>query len=110
MGYKDIYNEWLNKLSDDSALKKELLLISGDEKEIEERFYKYLSFGTAGLRGKGGAGVNRMNEIMVGRATQGIAEFIKEKGHDFMEKGVVIAHDPRHFSKEFSEWNKDLCF
>ena len=103
MGYKDIYNEWLNKLSDDSALKKELLLISGDEKEIEERFYKYLSFGTAGLRGKVGAGVNRMNEIMVGRATQGIAEFIKEKGHDFMEKGVVIAHDPRHFSKEFSE-------
>ena len=102
MDYMEKYNEWLEKLSKDSALYKELVRVT-DEDEIRDRFYKDLSFGTAGLRGKIGAGSNRMNVITVGRATQGIANFIVSKGREAMERGVVIAHDPRHFSKEFSE-------
>ena len=102
MGYKEKYNEWLEKLPKDDALYKELVQVK-DDGEIEDRFYKDLSFGTAGLRGKVGAGTNRMNVITVGRATQGIADFIVSKGREAMEKGVIIAHDPRHFSKEFSE-------
>jgi len=102
MNYKEKYSEWLEKLSSDDPLHKELEKVS-DDGEIEDRFYKDLSFGTAGLRGKVGAGTNRMNVITVGKATQGIADFIVSKGQEAMDKGVVIAHDPRHFSKEFSE-------
>ena len=102
MDYRKKYNEWLEKLSKDGKLYKELVQVT-DEEEIRDRFYKDLSFGTAGLRGKIGAGTNRMNMITVGRATQGIADFIVSKGCEAMERGVVIAHDPRHFSKEFSE-------
>ena len=102
MNYKEKYSEWLEKLSSDDLLHKELEKVS-DDGEIEDRFYKDLSFGTAGLRGKVGAGTNRMNVITVGKATQGIADFIVSKGQEAMDKGVVIAHDPRHFSKEFSE-------
>ena len=103
MDYKARYNEWLEKLSDTDPLKSELQGIAGDEKEIEDRFYQDLSFGTAGLRGKVGAGTNRMNFFTVGKATQGVADFIVSKGKEACEKGVVIAHDPRHFSKEFSQ-------
>ena len=102
MGYKDKYEEWLDRLPDTDPLHKELEGIT-DESEIEDRFYQDLSFGTAGLRGKMGAGTNRMNRITVGRATQGIADFIRAGGNEAMKKGVVIAHDPRHNSKEFSE-------
>lgn len=102
MNYKEKYSEWLEKLSSDDPLHKELEKVS-DDGEIEDRFYKDLSFGTAGLRGKVGAGTNRMNVITVGKATQGIADFIVSKGQEAMDKGVVVAHDPRHFSKEFSE-------
>lgn len=102
MDYREKYNEWLEKLPKDGALYKELAQVTDDD-EIRDRFYKDLSFGTAGLRGKIGAGSNRMNEITVGRATQGIADFIVSNGREAMERGVVIAHDPRHFSKEFSE-------
>lgn len=102
MDYREKYNEWLEKLPKDGALYKELAQVTDDD-EIRDRFYKDLSFGTAGLRGKIGAGTNRMNMITVGRATQGIADFIVSKGCEAMERGVVIAHDPRHFSKEFSE-------
>lgn len=100
--YKERYNEWLNYLSDDSKLKAELLAIKDDEAEIEDRFYQHLTFGTAGLRGKVGAGTNRMNVYTVARATQGIANYIIEHGKEAMEKGVIIAHDSRHYSKEFS--------
>ena len=102
MDYREKYNEWLEKLPKDGALYKELAQVTDDD-EIRDRFYKDLSFGTAGLRGKIGAGSNRMNAVTVGRATQGIADFIVSKGREAMERGVVIAHDPRHFSKEFSE-------
>jgi phosphoglucomutase len=102
MGYKEKYEEWLSHLSADDPLHRELEEIT-DEAEIEDRFYQDLSFGTAGLRGKMGAGTSRMNRITVGRATQGIADFIRAQGTEAMKKGVVIAHDPRHNSKEFSE-------
>ncbi|WP_026516279.1 phospho-sugar mutase [Butyrivibrio sp. MC2021] len=103
MDYKARYNEWLEHLSEDDPLKAELLGIKDNEKEIEERFYQDLAFGTAGLRGKVGAGTNMMNFFTVGKASQGIADYIVESGKENMEKGVIIAHDPRHFSKEFSQ-------
>ncbi len=102
MDYITRYNEWLTNLKDDDPLKAELLGIKGDDKEIEDRFYQDLSFGTAGLRGKVGAGTNRMNFLTVGKASQGVAAYIVSKGKEAMDKGIVIAHDPRHFSKEFS--------
>ncbi|MBO6239246.1 MAG: phospho-sugar mutase [Butyrivibrio sp.] len=102
MDYKERYNEWLDNLSDNDPLKAELIEIKDNDTEIEERFFQNLSFGTAGLRGKVGAGTNRMNFLTVGKASQGIADYIVASGKENMEKGVVIAHDPRHFSKEFS--------
>ena len=95
------YEKWLNDPCFDENTKKELKEIKENEKEIEDRFYKDLEFGTAGLRGVIGAGTNRMNKYTVGKATQGLANFIlKESTQD---KGVAIAYDSRHMSKEFSE-------
>lgn len=102
MGYMEEYDKWLAELDTADPLYEELLSIKDDESEIKERFYKDLSFGTAGLRGKIGAGTDRMNRLTVGRATQGIAELIIEEGWEACDRGVVIAHDPRHFSAEFS--------
>ena len=103
MTYLETYCKWLEALDEDDPLREELIRIASDEEEIKDRFYKELSFGTAGLRGKIGAGTNRMNRLTVGRATQGIAELIVSEGKAACEKGVVIAHDPRHFSREFSQ-------
>ena len=104
MNHLDRYQEWLDHLEDTSPLKQELYEIKNDSNEIEDRFYQELAFGTAGLRGKIGAGTNRMNYYTVGKATQGIAEYITAHGTATMKKGVVIAHDPRHFSREFCEF------
>ena len=95
------YEKWLNDSCFDEATKKELEAIKGNNKEIEDRFYKDLEFGTAGLRGVIGAGTNRMNKYTVGKATQGLANFILKEGTQ--NKGVAIAYDSRHMSKEFSE-------
>ena len=95
------YEIWLNDPCFDEATKKELEAIKGNNKEIEDRFYKDLEFGTAGLRGVIGAGTNRMNKYTVGKATQGLANFILKEGTQ--NKGVAIAYDSRHMSKEFSE-------
>ena len=103
MTYIETYSKWLEALDEDDPLREELIRIASDDAEIKDRFYKDLSFGTAGLRGKTGAGTNRMNRLTVGRATQGIAELIVSEGKAACEKGVVIAHDPRHFSREFSQ-------
>lgn len=103
MTYQQTYQEWLDHLDENDPLRKQLVDIKDDEVEKEDRFYKDLSFGTAGLRGKVGAGANRMNFYTVGKATQGIAQFIIHHGKEAMEKGVAIAHDPRHFSREFCE-------
>jgi phosphoglucomutase len=86
----------------DEATRAELTSIEKNEKEIEDRFYKELEFGTAGLRGKLGAGTNRMNIYIISRATQGLADFIKSQGKQYMNRGVAIAYDCRHFSKEFA--------
>ena len=99
--YTKKYEEWLNNPCFDEETKKELESIKDNEKEIEDRFYKELEFGTAGLRGVIGAGSNRMNKYTVGRATQGLANFILKEGTQ--EKGVAISYDSRHMSKEFSE-------
>ncbi|MBO5088553.1 MAG: phospho-sugar mutase, partial [Lachnospiraceae bacterium] len=101
MNYKQIYEEWMSNPYFDEDTKKELAAIADDEKEIEERFYADLVFGTAGLRGIIGAGINRMNKYVVRRATQGLANYIKKQGGE--EKGVVIAYDSRRMSPEFSE-------
>lgn len=102
MNYIDKYNKWCNEESFDEATKKELELIKGNDKEIEDRFYKDLEFGTAGLRGIIGAGTNRMNRYTVTKATQGLANYIIKQGGQ--ERGVAIAFDSRNMSPEFSKW------
>ncbi len=99
--YKKIYDEWLSNPYFDEATKEELRAIAGDEKEIKERFYMDLEFGTAGLRGIIGAGINRMNIYVVRRATQGLANYIIKQGG--ASKGVAIAYDSRHMSPEFAD-------
>ena len=103
MAYLEKYNSWLNNEYFDEDIRKELESIRDDEKEIEDRFHKDLTFGTAGLRGKIGAGTNRMNRYTVSLATQGLADTIISRGKEAMDKGVAIAYDVRHLSKEFSE-------
>ena len=101
MNYREEYEKWLNNPYFDKEVKKELESIKNDEKEIEDRFYKELEFGTAGLRGVVGYGTNRMNKYTVGKASLGLANYIvKKNGQD---KGVAIAYDCRHMSREFSE-------
>ncbi len=102
MNYIDKYNSWLSEEIFDDHTKKELESIKENEKEIEDRFYKDLEFGTAGLRGIIGAGTNRLNRYTVTKATQGLANYIIKQGGQ--EKGVVIAFDSRHMSPEFSKW------
>lgn len=100
MGYMETYQEWLSNSYFDEETKAELKGIANDEKEIKERFYTDLEFGTAGLRGIIGAGINRMNIYVVRRATQGLANYIlSQNGKD---KGVAIAFDSRRMSKEFA--------
>lgn len=99
--YKSIYEEWLANPYFDEATKEELRSIKEDENEMKERFYQDLEFGTAGLRGIIGAGINRMNIYVVRRATQGLANHIIKQGG--ADKGVAIAYDSRHMSPEFAE-------
>ncbi len=99
--YKKIYEEWLSNPYFDEATKEELRAIADDENEIKERFYMDLEFGTAGLRGIIGAGINRMNIYVVRRATQGLANYIIKQGG--ASKGVVIAYDSRRMSPEFAD-------
>lgn len=98
--YMKIYQEWLSNPYFDEATKEELRAIEGNENEIKERFYMDLEFGTAGLRGIIGAGINRMNIYVVRRATQGLANYIIKQG--VADKGVAIAYDSRHMSPEFA--------
>ena len=98
--YKKIYQEWLENPYFDGQTKEELRAIADDENEIKERFYMDLEFGTAGLRGIIGAGVNRMNIYTVRRATQGLANYIIKQGG--ADKGVAIAYDSRRMSPEFA--------
>lgn len=104
MNYINEYKKWINSDYFDRKTREELLNIEHDKKEIEDRFYKNLDFGTGGLRGIIGAGSNRINIYTIRRATLGLANYIiknnKEQGTD---RGVVIAYDSRYMSKEFCE-------
>ncbi len=102
MDYKKNYLYWLSSSAVDEETKKELKGLEGNETEIEERFYRELSFGTAGLRGILGAGTNRMNIYTVRKASQGVANYIVASGEDAKKRGVAISYDSRHFSKEFA--------
>ena len=112
MNAMEIYRQWVEKLKDSTdpslrSLYDELVAVGDDETEITERFYMEIEFGTAGLRGICGAGTNRMNDLTVGRATQGIADYILQSGED-PARGVVIAYDCRYHSKEFSEMAAEI--
>ena len=103
MNYLEKYNFWLNNDYFDEETKRELKSIKGNDTEILDRFHTDLSFGTAGLRGKIGAGTNRMNKYTVSLATEGLARTIVHRGEEAMNRGVAIAYDVRHFSREFAE-------
>ena len=102
MSYRDRYEQWIAELPADDPMREELIAIRDNDEEIRERFYTEIEFGTAGLRGIRGAGTNRMNRLTVGRATQGIANYILASGED-RNRGMVLAYDCRYFSKEFAE-------
>ncbi len=99
MNYKDKYTNWLSWVDDET--KSELLSIS-DEKEIEDRFYRDLEFGTGGLRGIMGAGSNRMNKYIIRKATKGLADYLLANRENDIRRGVVIAHDSRNNSDSFA--------
>ena len=101
MGYMETYKAWCENEYFDEDTRAELKSIAGDEKEIEDRFYKDLEFGTGGLRGVIGNGTNRMNVYIVRKATQGLANFIIKEGTQ--DKGVAISHDNRRMSREFAQ-------
>lgn len=103
MDYIKIYEEWLNNDFFDEDTKNDLISIKGNDEEIKDRFYKGLEFGTAGLRGKLGAGTNRMNKYMVSKAAQALAYTIIDHGKDAVNRGVAISYDVRYKSKEFAE-------
>ena len=101
MDYRKAYEEWLESPYIDEGTKEELRALEGNEEEIRERFYMELEFGTAGLRGIIGAGLNRMNPYTVRKATQGLANYILKQGGE--SRGVAIAYDSRHMSPEFAD-------
>ena len=102
MTVQENYERWLKDFADDRETVAELESIRNDAKEIEDRFYTELSFGTAGMRGVLGAGMNRMNKYNVRRATKGLAGYLKERPED-AKRGVVIGYDSRNFSAEFAK-------
>lgn len=103
MSYKYLYENWLSDDYFDVKTKEELINIKDDEKEIEDRFYKDLEFGTGGLRGIIGAGTNRVNIYTISKATQGLADYILDQKEYTKEKGVAIGYDSRFMSQEFAE-------
>lgn len=106
MNSGEVYESWLANPALDEGIRKELEAIKDDAKEIEERFYRELEFGTAGLRGILGAGTNRMNIYTVAKATQGLADYINKKCADAKEPAAVaIAYDSRHMSVEFADYS-----
>lgn len=102
MNYMDYYKQWIESPYVDEETKEELREIKDDPKEIEERFYTNLAFGTGGLRGIIGAGTNRVNKYVIRKATQGLATYISKQGEDAKKRGVAIAYDSRYKSSEFA--------
>lgn len=102
MTWKDTYNKWKNHEALDSFIKEDLEKHRKDENKLEDAFYKSLEFGTAGMRGVIGAGTNRMNVYTIRQATEGLAQYIEDIGEEAKKRGVAIAYDSRHFSKDFA--------
>ncbi|RYL94450.1 phospho-sugar mutase [Sporolactobacillus sp. THM19-2] len=102
MDWKKVYEKWHADKHLDPDLRKRLEAIADDPEKLEDCFYKNLEFGTGGMRGEIGPGTNRLNLYTVRKATEGLARFIMNAGEDAVKRGVVIAHDPRHFSAEFT--------
>lgn len=103
MTYQDTYQKWLSSPALSEAEKSELRAISGDEKEIESRFFAPLEFGTAGLRGTMCTGLHNMNIHVIRHATQAFAEVILAEGPEAVKNGVAVCHDCRNHSREFAE-------
>lgn len=108
MDYLKEYERWLEEDYIDDETKTELNALKGNDAEIEDRFYQSLEFGTAGLRGKLGAGTNRMNQYTVGLTAQGLADTIDRYGEEAKKRGIAIAYDVRNFSREFSELSAQI--
>ena len=103
MDFMKAYELWSTDPFFDEGTRNELIAIKDDTKEIEDRFYRDLEFGTAGLRGVLGAGTNRMNVYTVAKASEGLAKYILSEGEEAIKRGVVISYDSRHFSPEFAQ-------
>ena len=103
MDFMKAYELWSTDPFFDEGTRNELIAIKDDVKEIEDRFYRDLEFGTAGLRGVLGAGTNRMNVYTVAKASEGLAKYILSEGAEAVKRGVVISYDSRHFSPEFAK-------
>ena len=103
MDFMKAYELWSTDPFFDEGTRNELIAIKDDTKEIEDRFYRDLEFGTAGLRGVIGAGTNRMNVYTVAKASEGLAKYILSEGEEAVKRGVVISYDSRHFSPEFAQ-------
>lgn len=102
MSWETVYEKWQADEELDQDLKKQLDAIAGDPTKLEDCFYKNLEFGTGGMRGEIGPGTNRLNVYTVRKASEGLARYILSSGEEAVKRGVVIAHDPRHFSAEFT--------
>ena len=103
MDFMKEYEFWSTDPYFDEGTRNELIAIKDDKKEIEDRFYRDLEFGTAGLRGVLGAGTNRMNVYTVAKASEGLSKYILSEGEEAVKRGVVISYDSRHFSPEFAQ-------
>ncbi|EHP2985884.1 TPA: phospho-sugar mutase [Listeria monocytogenes] len=102
MNWQEEYQKWVANDKLDSALRKQLTNMEADEKELEDSFYRNMEFGTAGMRGVLGVGTNRMNIYTIRKASLGLAQFVAENGEEAKKRGIVIAYDPRHMSREFA--------
>ena len=103
MNYLDNYEKWIASDALSTYDKNELINIKNDTKELEDRFYRDLEFGTAGMRGVLGIGTNRMNIYNVRHATAGVVAYVNNAGPDAAKKGVLIGYDTRIMSREFAE-------
>src|SRR5699024_2207762 len=102
MVYMETYKQWKNFDNMEENLIKELNSLEGNDDLIKDAFFSPLEFGTAGMRGVIGAGINRMNSYTVRQATEGLARLMASKGEEEKKRGVAIAYDSRHFSPEFA--------
>lgn len=102
MDYQEIYKSWQNQKQLDEFVRQDLNSIANQDDKIEDAFYTDLSFGTAGMRGLLGAGINRMNRYTVAKATAGLAKFMNQLSSQEIDRGVAISYDSRYFSREFA--------